>query len=183
MFQTFSDKRVSNILDYGFRTRVIGTLGAMVNVDSSVFYTSVDIAFCILDRQCIKIESLESHDVRSFISAISSVLSQAHRKGLSDVYRTNRRIQPKYMHGRASYGYRIGLAHGRRVINPEHLAEHKEIASQPRVEERESPTALNIGEKAVALMEYHELCQMELTIQQRKEELYRSLEKQLGAKK
>lgn len=176
------DTRISNLLSYGFRSRVIGTLGAMVNVDSEVFYTSSDIAYCILGKVGISLESLRPYDIREFISVISSILSDSYRKGLSDVYRTNRRIHPKYFNGRASYGYRIGLAYGRRTITPDTLSEHKLVASSsPKAEL--SVSALEIGERAASLMEYHELCQMELTIQRRKEELFSSLQKQLSGDK
>lgn len=160
------DLRIAGILQNYLRTRVISTLRVMVGVDNAVFYTSSDVALCLLERAGITPSTVSADDMKTVISAVSSVLSDAARKGFSDVRRTTKRIHPRYYEGgRASFGYRIGLATGRVPFNPQTALVHKEVQQQPQ---EEAPSALALAEKLLGIMNERELEILEAMITTRK---------------
>lgn len=181
MFEHILDHRLEAILSNSFRQRVIGTLGAMVNVDSKVFFTASDVAVCILDKAGVPITTLDRSDRREFIGVVSSILSDAYRKKVNSVYRTHRSIHPKYYEGRASFGYRIGMAFLDREVTQDNLREHRMAASVAgSLPVEPTPEALDLAERAANMLGYSELCQLELTIQARKAKIFAELQNRVG---
>jgi len=172
MENNVQDKRMAPLM-FRIRARAVSALGVMVNTDSSVYFTSSDVAMKLLQTACITPTSLRGSDLEKFMTYVSGALSMSWSKGTDNVRRTTKRIAPKLSSGHASYGYRIGLSLGSELITTETLQQ-----SRINTESYEliSKNKMGTAEMIAAMMTFRELSLLELCIQARKEQLYFEME-------
>lgn len=170
-----TDNRVKTLITR-VRAQTIQTLSAMIGTDNAMFYTASDVATRLTISVGVDISALAEEDRRAVIQAVSGALSSAYRNKTNNVHRTRATISPKLYAGRASYGYRIGMAINEPVVTSDTINESKtNTAAYEHVMKNRYSTA----EQLVSVMSWKELSDLELAIQARKEEIFHNTERQL----
>lgn len=174
--RTFEDPRVEKLM-HRIRSRSVQALGVLINTDGAAFYTASDVALKLLDAAKIRLDDVSVSDFNYLLSGVSQSLGNSHRKRIDDIRRTSNRIRPRlYTQGKASFGYRIGMALGMPTITVDTLRDHK---SNVNTFENVQKHKAELAERLVQIMTYSELTSLEEAIRARKEHLYRSMEEKL----
>lgn len=170
-----TDSRIQPLF-YRIRSKSVHTLGALVNVDSAIFYTASDVAVRMLENAGVSVSSVPRDDMKALVSGVSLALGNSYRHNMDNVKRTRTRIAPKLASGKASYGYRIGMALGSELVSEDTIRQSKlNFEAFENLHKNKYGTA----ERLVNVMSFRELSDLELAIQARKEELYNSMERRL----
>tara|TARA_B100000700_G_scaffold88627_1_gene100029 strand:+ start:137047 stop:137634 length:588 start_codon:yes stop_codon:yes gene_type:complete len=179
MTNRVKDQRLAPLFDR-IRARAVSTLGSMVACDNAAFFTATDVASRMITALGVDLTTIDRDDLNEVIAATSLALSTSYSRNLDQVRRTTKRISPRCSTGRAAYGYRVGMAIRTDIPDVENMRRNAENTS---AYEKLDKHKNEMAERLVGMMNYRELCQLELSVQARKERLYSDMERQLFSDK
>ena len=127
-----TESKLSTLLKLVSTSLVVSKLSVLIGTDSSKFLTSSDVAFAIMKDKGL---DLKHEDFVVFNNQVNARLSSCYSRKTNEVKRTDKRIKPgevceNYKSLKSSYGYRVGIAVSKQVIDQDVIDDHKKAADQ-----------------------------------------------------